>query len=323
MSDVVVVGSYVQDLAFRTQLFPAPGETRIGRFQTGQGGKGFNQAVACHRQGVRTLFIGAVGDDLFAADLRHFVESEGIEVALQVCPDQPTGAASIVVNEAGQNLIVVALGACDALSPDFIDRHRVEIENAKVLVTQVECNLAATRRALEIARGSDTVAILNPAPINDGLGRALLELADVIVPNETEFIHLMRHIYGREIADDFWLADDADIHALCNQVGVRTVMLTLGDKGCFVSHNPGLEGRACAPRDDGASFYRVPAINVKTIDTTGAGDAFNGGFAAGLLRYPGDCRSAVRYANIVGGLSTTAHGTSPAMPLLKDVEEYL
>ena len=323
MNDVVVVGSYIQDLAFETPFFPAPGETRIGRFRTGQGGKGFNQAVACHRQGVKTLFIGAVGRDLFAEDLRKFVEREGIETRLQVCPDAMTGAASIVINEAGENLIVVALGASDALSPDFIEGHRADIEGAKVLITQVECNLAATRRALEIARGVNTTAILNPAPIHHGLTKELLELADVILPNETEFVHLTRHVYGGEIADDFWLADDRKIHELCNRVNVPTVVLTLGDKGCFVSHNGAVKRRACAPADGGDRFYRVPALKVKTVDTTGAGDAFSGGLAAGLLCFPRDCRNAIRFANFVGALSTQAHGTAPAMPRRKDVEKFL
>ncbi len=113
MTDVVVVGSYVQDLAFNTPVFPSPGESRIGTFRTGPGGKGFNQAVACNRLGVSTLFIGAIGDDIFGAGVRDFISNEGMLAELQVCADHPTAAASIVVNEDAQNLIVVALGAND------------------------------------------------------------------------------------------------------------------------------------------------------------------------------------------------------------------
>ena len=324
MNDVVVVGSYVQDLAFQTELFPAPGETRIGRFKTGPGGKGFNQAVACHRMGAKTLFIGAVGRDLFAEDLARFIKSEGIAAKLQVCPDAMTGAASIVVNKDGQNLIVVALGASDELSAAFIDQHRGDIEKATVVVTQVECNLDATRRALEIGRGAGVTTILNPAPINVGLTRHLLDLADIIVPNETEFVHLMRTVCREEIDDRFWTAEDGRIHELCLRCNVPTVILTLGDKGCFVSHNRVVECGTRSPyRDGDDEFYRVPALKVETVDTTGAGDAFNGGLAAGLLRYPGDCRGAVRCANIVGALSTQGYGTSPAMPRLNEVRKYL
>ncbi len=144
MTDVCVVGSYVQDLAFNTRAFPAPGETRIGTFKTGPGGKGFNQAVACNRQGVSTVFIGAVGDDLFGRGVRDFIAGENLSAHLQVFEEHASGAASIVVNDKAENLIVVALGANDYLTPGYVAQHAELVRDAKVVVCQVENNIQAT-----------------------------------------------------------------------------------------------------------------------------------------------------------------------------------
>ncbi len=319
MTDVVVVGSYVQDLAFNTPVFPSPGESRIGTFRTGPGGKGFNQAVACNRLGVSTLFIGAIGDDIFGAGVRDFISNEGMQAELQVCADHPTAAASIVVNEHAQNLIVVALGANDYLSTVHIDKFHDQIASARYLVCQVENNIAATARAFEIAKNNKVVIVLNPAPINDALTLALIQSSDVLTPNETEFVFLMEHVFQRTIPDEFWLEDDASIHDYCCQANVATVVLTLGDKGCFVSHNPDI---AENPRAQGDAYYRVPVVDVDAIDTTGAGDAFNGGLAAGMTRFPDDFHRAIQFANTVAGLSTTKPGTAPAMPSQKEVENF-
>ena len=315
MRDVVVVGSYVQDLAFRTDKFPAPGETRIGAFLAGPGGKGFNQAVAASRLEADTLFIGAVGDDIFAAGLREFIAGEKLRAGLQVCAEHPTGAASIVVNAQAQNLIVVALGANNHLTPDHILKFADDIAHSKILVCQVENNLSATRAAMTIARKNGVTTILNPAPINDGLTQDLVALADILTPNETEFVFLMKKILNETIADDFWTGDDAGIHRHCRRSGVDTVVLTLGDKGCFVSHAPGSRFVGAA-----GPFYRIPAIRIDAKDTTGAGDAFNGALAAALARAPDDFRAAAAFANKAAGLSTTRPGTAPAMATLAEVD---
>ncbi len=317
MVDVVVIGSYVQDLAFNTQIFPAPGETRIGAFRTGPGGKGFNQAVACNRLGVDTLFIGAVGDDIFAAGVRDFISSEGLKAKLQTCAEHPTGAASIVVNGDGQNLIVVALGANEHLSEGHVQNFVAEISTAKYLVCQVENKLSATKTAMAMAREAGVATIFNPAPINDGLTLDLIQHADILTPNETEFVFLMNKVLGQKIPDDFWLQDDAAIHAFCRQSNVPAVVLTLGDKGCFVSFD---EDSEHARKSSDGPFYRVPATSVDVKDTTGAGDAFNGGLAAGLVKFPDNFRQAIQFANKAAGLSTTKPGTAPAMPTLNEME---
>ena len=308
---VVVVGSFVQDLTFYAREFPAPGESRIGRFVTGPGGKGFNQAIACHRQGVPTLFVGGVGDDAFARDALGFAEAEGMATEFLVQAGVASGAASVVVNERAENMIVVALGANDALSSADVERVRPAIAEAAVVLCQTECGMSATRRALELGRSSGAVTILNPAPINDAVDLELVRLADVLVPNETEFAFLAEHLLGERLPDRYWETERDSLHALCAKLGVRTLVLTLGSSGCFESHH--------GPAAPGRGWRAVPACPVEAVDTTGAGDAFSGGLAAGLVEYPGDFAAAVDHATRVAALSVTRPGTAPAMPSRAEV----
>ena len=318
-TDVVVVGSYVQDLTFYAEAFPAPGESRIGRFVTGPGGKGFNQAVACHRQGVSTFFLGAVGDDVFAQGVREFVAAEGLPALFVERPGFATGAASVVVNERAENMIVVALGANEELRVEDVDEQEGRFENASAVLCQVESDLAATAHALTLGRRHGATTILNPAPINHALDGSLLELSDVIVPNETEFAFLMQHVFGETLADEYWTLPGPELHEICARVGVPTVVITLGEKGCFVSHHAA--DRAHRFLEAGAGpWSALPAAAVTALDTTGAGDAFNGGLAAGLVRHGDDFAAAAAYANRVAGLSTTRPGTAPAMPTAAEVE---
>ena len=322
MADVCVIGSYVQDLAFNTPSFPAPGETRIGTFKTGPGGKGFNQAVACNRQGISTAFIGAVGDDIFGRGVRDFIASEGLTAHLQKFTEHASGAASIVVNASAENLIVVALGANDHLSPDYIADHAETVKGAKIVVCQVENNIAATEKALFLAGESGAIALLNPAPINDKLSRELVLMADVLVPNETEFAFLMDHLFDVKLPADYWTEDDATLHNYCCQAEVEVVILTLGDKGCFVSYNENarrVRGNLRPEQD----YFRVPVVKVSPKDSTGAGDAFSGGLAAGLVRFNLDLKKSLEYATVVAGLSTEKAGTAPAMPTRAEVEARL
>ncbi|AVP96437.1 ribokinase [Ahniella affigens] len=308
--EVVVVGSYVLDHCWNTQTFPKVGETRIGTFSAGPGGKGFNQAVASQRQGARTAFLGAIGKDLLGDTARQFAESEGLHAVFDVRPDVPTAAASIVVDAKGQNLICVALGANETLSPEFVRSQEKLISQAKVLICQLENNLEATRTALQLARQHKVLSILNPAPINEKLDLELLRLADVITPNESEFAFLVKHLLNRDLHQHFFNLADGLVHLMCRELGVPTVIITLGEAGCFISHD------TVQRRGDGDLCYRIPAESVRVRDTTGAGDAFNGGLAAGLVQnaFAKPFREALRYANQVAGLSTEAAGAAPAMP---------
>lgn len=307
MSAVVVVGSFVQDLAFMTPVFPRVGETRIGEFLTGPGGKGFNQAVSCHRLGTQTLFMGAVGEDIFAQTIREFAEKEALPIALEVHPLLKTGAASIVVNAESQNLIVVALGANASLSADFIEAQQAAIRRSRVTVCQLECSIAATTRAFELARGGESRTVLNPAPINEECPKDLFELVDIIVPNESEFEHLLRRHVGVEVSGDLADRSDTELGALCAKIPVPTVVLTLGARGAFL----------CA--ESGDVCLRFPAADVRAIDTTGAGDSFTGALASGLVRFEGDITRAVRFAVLASGLSTERRGTAPAMPTIQEL----
>ncbi|MBN8548383.1 MAG: ribokinase [Deltaproteobacteria bacterium] len=309
MTEVVVVGSYVQDLAFRTTTFPNPGETRIGTFAAGPGGKGFNQAIACSRLGVQTAFLAAVGNDGFAREVQNFLRQETLDARFETVNDRSTGAASILVNQAGQNLITVALGANDAFSPEFVLTHEDLFRDAAIVVAQLECNLAPVRKAFALGKKYGAKLILNPAPINPLVDAALLHSADVLVPNETETQFLMEHIYGRQISADLAKASDSDLSEIASALSSATVIITLGAAGAFVKPATG-------------RVFRVPAIEVAAIDTSGAGDAFTGALAAGMLRFPHAIESAVRFAVVAAGLSTQRQGTAPAMPHYHEVEAH-
>jgi ribokinase len=315
MHKVVVVGSFVQDFAFTTPAFPAPGETRIGTFATGPGGKGFNQAVAANRQGVATLFIGAVGDDMFAHQARDFAAAEQLECGFETLDDQPSGAASIVINESAENLIVVALGANNALSNAHIDHFARHIGAASVVVSQLENRVEATVRAFEIARAAGVTTLLNPAPINDDLNHSLLEHVDILTPNETEFAFACKQLLSIDLEPEYWLGDTQTLHTICRKLNVPTVIITLGAHGAFVSQSDEVARQTGTP-----AHFQVAPASVTPIDTTGAGDAFNGGLAAALALHGNQAiDKACKLASQVGGLSTEKPGTAPAMPTRDDV----
>ena len=307
-SSIVVIGSYVQDLTFHLPEFPKPGQTLIGNFQSGPGGKGSNQAVAAARTGVSTAFIGATGKDAFAGVAREFHQTEGIDSHLAIKPSDATGTAGILVNQHGENEIVVALGANASLTPTDIPEDI--ISSAGIVVTQLECNLEATAHALKLARSKGVTTLLNPAPMRDDFPMRMLDNVDILIPNETEFAHLLRTKFP-ESHGSFEEAEIQDIdsevlHGLCREFGVPTFIITLGSKGCFVS----------TP----SNFFNVAALpGIEVVDTTGAGDAFVGGFASGIIQSNGSLKSAVQYGAIVGGLSVTRPGTAPAMPMKDEI----
>lgn len=316
MSRVAVVGSYNQDFIWRSESFPVPGETRLGRFSTGPGGKGFNQAVAAARQGAQVGFIGALGRDTIGEKAAALAQQENIDAHWQWCDDHASGNAAIIVDASGQNLIVVGSGANMALTPEFIQTQADVIQRAAVLLTQHEITLDATRRALELARAGKVLTVHNPAPALAGEDGALLPLVDVLTPNETEFAHLLaRHAQLDIDATTLALLGDDELHALALRLPVQTLVLTLGAAGAFVSH------RTASRFSTAGSFERVAAAPVTPVDTTGAGDAFNGALAAALAQADGgDFIDAVRFANHVAGLATESPGAASAMPTREAVK---
>ena len=309
---IVVIGSYVQDLTFFTPQFPRPGETVIGTFKTGPGGKGSNQAIAAQRAGVPTAFIGAVGDDAFASVAKDFHIQEGVDARWHNIEGVSTGAASIVVNDQGQNEIVVALGANDHLASDAVTQHMPE--SAEVVVTQLETNLEGSIVAMELGRSMEALTVLNPAPVRNDFPPAILSDVDVIIPNETEFVSILSILNSEHWGDfsesDLLDLDAADLHNICRAIGVPIVILTMGARGAFLST---------------PDRYRQfpPLKGIEAVDTTGAGDAFVGGFAAGWVLYKQNLDLAVQYGIIVSGLSVTQVGTAPAMPHVDQIQQII
>jgi ribokinase len=308
LSQIVVIGSYVQDFVWNTATLPKPGESRIGQFFNFPGGKGFNQAVAAHRLGVGTHFVAALGRDSLAQGARAFAAEFGLAVDW-VDTDAATAAASVVVATDGANLICVALGANLQLNAAHVNAKQNLIAGCKVLVTQLETDLSASAAALKLAREHGVLSILNPAPINPEVGADVLAGADILTPNETEFAFLLQHLHGISLPENWWRLDEMQLHAWCRKLSSQTVVITLGSEGVFVSHAP------YRTRRDAQFCYRVPAERATPLDTTGAGDAFTGGLAAGLVRAQGgDFASAVRFAGQVAALSVEKPGAAPAMP---------
>ena len=310
MAQVVVVGSYNQDHVWRLDRFPQPGETRRGdHFATGPGGKGFNQAVACARQGVRTAFIAACGDDALGADARALAKREGIDGRWQIHTRNATGTAAILLDATAQNEIVVALGANEHLDPEFIRAQTDAFDGARILLAQGENNLDAVAAALELGGRRGLARILNPAPVAAGLSADLLHHVDILTPNETEFALLLERLAHERIdPNTLTQRGDAQLHALARKLGAQTVTVTLGAHGVFVSHGANRRG-------DNADFYRVPGERAKPVDTTGAGDCFSGTLAAALVLFRNEPFSrAVAHANRCAALSTESPGAAAAMP---------
>ena len=194
--EVVVVGSIMQDLTLTCAEFPRAGETVLGGLRTGQGGKGSNQAIACGRAGARTLFIGAMGRDATADQAENFYRAEKIRCHIARKAAHPTGTAVILLNHAGENEIVVAPGANLRLAA--ADVPAAALRGAKVVLTQLESNLATTAHALRTARRAQVTTILNPAPMRADFDPALLAIVDILIPNESEFAALVRQLSKSE-----------------------------------------------------------------------------------------------------------------------------
>jgi ribokinase len=307
---VIVVGSYVQDHAWLVDSFPIPGETRRAHgFSSGPGGKGFNQAIACTRQGVSTIFIGAIGQDALGEYAKTFASKEGLEACWHCRDDMPTAASSIVVNAQGENMIAVSLAANEFLDVAFLQAQISMFENTSIVLCQLENNLDAIHFAFQLAKKNNSLCVLNPAPIHPSLSQELLDSADVLTPNETEFALLCQRFADMALmADQVVQTDDAMLHRFCRALSSNTIVITLGRFGCFVSHGKNMRG-------DIQSFYRIAPESVNAIDTTGAGDAFSGGLVAALSLFPEHTFShAIQYAGRVAALSTETIGTAPAMP---------
>ena len=301
---VIVMGSFVADLAFRTPRLPAWGQTILGSdFRLGPGGKGSNQAVAAARLGGRVSFISKLGRDPFGDLARATYQTEGIDTTFCFeTLDHTTGGASIVIDEStGENAIVVVPGACFHLTTDEVDRAASLVAESAVFVAQLELPVPIVEHGLALARRLGVPTILNPAPAL-ALPDRIYALCDYLTPNETE----AAAIVGRPV--DTVADAKAAAEALLAR-GARNVVITLGAQGALVK--------------TASVAQHVPAFNAgPVVDTTGAGDAFNGGLAVALSEGL-DLVAATRFGCAVAGLSVTRHGTAPSMPMRADVDQLL
>lgn len=309
---VWVVGSFNVDHVWTLDALPVPGETRSAAYSSGPGGKGFNQAVAAARSGAPTRLACALGDDAGGVLARALAVADGIDLR-DVCCDLPTGSAGIFVDAHGRNSIAVAPGANGALQAGHVEAAFEGSSAPAVVLAQLETPVDAVARALELARERGALAVLNPAPANAEVNAGLLALADVLTPNETEFAALLQRHAGIALAaDDVAGLDDAGLHAHCRALARGTVVVTLGAAGCFVSHGAALHG-------DREAAYRVHARPVRAVDTTGAGDAFNGALCAALAGGAPSFGEAVAFASAYAALSTERPGAAASMPRRDEV----
>ena len=297
---VIVVGSSNTDMVCRSVRLPQPGETILGgSFDIIQGGKGANQAVAAARAGAEVIFAAKVGDDDFGRNAIQGYRKDRIDTGfLQQSESHPTGVAVILVDEnTGQNSIVVASGANAQLTPEDIENAAAAIAGAAVLLVQLETPLPSVQRALEIARSAGVTTILNPAPaavLNDDL----LSLVDIITPNESETAHLI----GLEPRTK---TDIRKAAALLLKKVRQAVIITLGGKGVyFVSHS--------------GEHGFLPASKVKAVDTTAAGDVFNGYLAAALAKEI-SLQEGIQWAIRAATLSVTRKGAQPSIPFAHEL----
>lgn len=297
---VVVFGSFVVDLTGRTSRLPVPGETVMGSsFVMGPGGKGSNQAVAAHRAGADMTLVTKVGKDVFGTVATDFYKKEGMDTSY-VFEDEvkETGCALITVDEnTAQNEIVVISGACGNITPEDVEKSRSLIESAGILLLQLEINFDALYKVIEIAHKAGVKIVLNPAPAAE-LPDEILQKIDIVTPNETE----AQVLTGVKIGN----AEDAKKAAeIFMNKGVKEVVITLGSLGAFAMNQEKCE--------------LVERLSVDAIDTTGAGDAFNGGFVMALAEGK-DLFTALRYGNVTGALSVTKLGTAPSMPSREEID---
>lgn len=297
---IIVVGSVNTDLVIRVPRLPRPGETMLGgEFFQAAGGKGANQAVAAARLAREPIaFVAAVGDDAFGRQLLENLRRENLNLdAIKVVAGMSSGVAQIVVDAQGENAIAVASGANAFLSPANIDSLPANFfSGPSVLLTCLETPLDTVVRALERAKRAGLTTVLNPAPAGELVGRTdVLEFVDLLTPNELEAAELA----GAQPGDD-----PLSIAGQLRQCGARHCVITLGAKGCLVVSD---------------HVELIPGVKVSAVDTTAAGDAFNGALAVALA----EGRSlveAARWANRAAALAVTRRGAQPSLPTRDEID---
>jgi ribokinase len=300
---IVVVGSINLDLVVGADRIPQVGETIIGNsFNTFYGGKGANQAVAAAKLGYPVAMVGNVGSDAFGAQLRGGLEAAGVDATYVNTVEGASGIALITTGLCGENNIVVVPGANGHLTTKMLERVTPLLEGAGFLLAQLEIPLETVDYLAQFAERHDIPLMLDPAPARE-LSATLLRRVTWITPNETEAPQLLKIDLGNGAQNSYAAAD----HLLAS--GVKNVLLKLGARGCVIAQENRLK-------------KHVPAFPVNALDTTGAGDAFNAGFAVGMMRGASVAHSAV-FASAVAAISVTRPGAQSSMPSGNEVESFL
>ncbi|HEY5714834.1 MAG TPA: ribokinase [Psychromonas sp.] len=302
MNKLVVLGSVNADHVLQVPSFPRPGETLHGSgYAVIPGGKGANQAVAAARLGADVAFIACVGDDSFGINIRDAFKADGMNVdAVMVEKNTPTGIAMIQVAATGENSICISGEANNCLTPARVKPFEYLIQEAEMLLMQLETPIATIKSAAETAHSAGTLVVLNPAPAQP-LSDQLLKLVDIITPNETE----AEQLTGIQVTDLSSAQQAAD--ALHNK-GIKTVMITLGSEGVWVSQN--------------GIGQQIKGFLVNAVDTTAAGDTFNGALLTRLLE-KATMEEAIRFAHAAAAITVTGKGAQTSIPYRQDVEQFL
>lgn len=301
---VSVFGSFVVDLMARAPHLPSPAQTVKGNFfKQGAGGKGFNQGIAAHKAGADVAMITKIGRDSLADVALSAMDEVGMSKEyLFFSNREPTGIALIMVDEnTSQNEIVIVSGACATINDDDIASVMDRIGESEYLLLQLEVNQDANEKVARLAKERGVKVIVNTAPYQDVMSDEFLSGCYLVTPNEVE----AEEMTGVRI-DDLESADKAA--KIMRDKGIRNVLITLGDRGVYVS-------------EDGHSEI-IPAYKVNAIDTTGAGDAFNGGMLCALAEGK-SLIEAARFANVTAALSVQKLGTTPSMPSREEIERFI
>ncbi len=297
---MTVIGSFAVGMTIRTGRMPIFGETLLGNdFDMGPGGKGSNQAVGTARLGVKSYFAGIIGDDKLGEIATDLYAGEGVDATyLKKTSDMATGVGFIILNEAGENGIILDMSANKLMDAAFVDRVESQIAASDLVISVLEIPVEAAARAMELGKKHGVRTLLNPAPATK-LDDAILKNIDYLTPNETE----LRILMGLKPDDS---TPTVDLARQLRERGVANLIVTMGERGSLVLTEEGI--------------IDIPRVSVDVVDTTGAGDAFNAGLAVALAEGK-PLHDAAKYANCAGAIACTKLGVIPSLGTRDQVEQ--
>ena len=301
---ICVLGIFVADLCFFAEEIPISGQTILGeKYSMGPGGKGSNQAIAAARLGGKVSFITKLGQDSYADLAIKLYQESGVNTdGLITLLGENTGVAGIMIDKkTGENAINVIPGAANTIDQNFIDANLSIIENSKIFLTQLETPINSTLYALKIAKNNGCLTVLNPAPAKK-ISEEYFKLIDYLTPNEAE----ASSYTNKEIMSKETCREAANYFL---DRGVKNIIITLGDRGCFFKNK------------NEEFLVSSKKFSFPVVDTTGAGDAFNGALSVSLAEGKSNLE-AVKFANLAAGISVTREGATYSMPKISELEKY-